>query len=120
VAALEDLVRDVVRSREDELRELVRQAVDEELARLAGELVERELQLRQNGGGGAAHRRVPVASPPTPEPESPATRRCYRCGETKPTADFVAGTTECRSCKRERSRAARQRRREATPEPEPG
>jgi hypothetical protein len=87
VVALEEVVARSLREREDELRQFVRQLVDERLSALVDELVGAELAARN----GKVHRDMSrgsnVPSPPT------SSKRCVRSGETRPSDRFNRGTS---------------------------
>jgi hypothetical protein len=111
-----ELVAAAVRERAVELEELVRHAVDVELERVTSELVERELELRRNGGaegeGGAARRSEsradtppPIAPATSPIGETPAPRVCRECNDEP----ALPGRAIGRRCKSRRDREGRSR-----------
>lgn len=101
---LSQVVAAAVEERRGELELLVRQLVDRELQRVAGELVEAELHTRRNGTGDATPPQdVPATEPPM--------KTCIRCGETKALPGFPQDSRKadgrrdiCRECKRQRQR----------------
>ena len=101
---LSQVVAAAVEERRGELELLVRQLVDRELQRVAGELVEADLASRRNGTDDANN-------PPPDVPATEPVKTCIRCGETKAMPRFpqdnrtVDGRRNvCRECRRHRER----------------
>ena len=75
-------------ARREQLAEIVRRIVDQELAALVDQELEHALA---NGNG---------ATTPAPEPDAPATRICVACRREKPVTAYEQARTKCRACRR--------------------
>ena len=113
---LSQVVAAAVQERRGELELLVRQLVDRELERVAGELVEADLAVRRNGD----------AAPPPDVPADEPVKTCIRCGETKVLPGFPQDSRKadgrrdiCRDCKRQRQRELHPKPDDEEPAPAP-
>jgi hypothetical protein len=100
-APLEQLVRDELRGPVSELvRQVVLELVREQLNGAAPSLG----LTAETTVSGPENAQEPRLRPgPKPKP-APAERRCNRCGETKPAAEYGRGCGTCRSCRRAQQR----------------
>jgi hypothetical protein len=97
--AIDEQVRELVRSHRPELEQLVDQALERELA----QLVEQRLAAR-NGPHQAAGNAAIVET-------AAATKTCAGpCGRALPLSAFEKGRTKCRECRRAENRDREQRR----------
>jgi hypothetical protein len=103
LAAIDERVQALVAAHRNQLAQLVRQAVDRELAAL----LDAELEHRANGNGAHA---APGPQEAPRAASAPTTRTCKGCGRTLPLARFEKNRHKCRECRRDQYARWKERR----------